>query len=320
MTAGNEEYKIEQKLLNNALQISIVDNRNNEYTGLFSKEFLSEKEDFLKYFSIKAIFEFFQDNINSKNYEIKIEDLIKLNLIIEYSPGKKIELLIPRKNVDENIQLSLITELTNIKKENKEIKEKLTYLEQKINILLQEKDKKDDLKGFENTIIKNNSEAVKILKWICPNNERRVKLLYKATPEENTRDDFHRKCDNKGATVTIIETTKGRRFGGYTSLSWDSSSGWKNDKEAFLFSLDNDKKYDVIQDAVYKVYSNTGFGQWFGNNGNIGLAYEKNYFIGNDTHREFFEYKSYSTTVENELSGGKTFNISQIEVYQVTNK
>ena len=320
MTAGNEEYKIEQKLLNNALQISIVDNRNNEYTGLFSKEFLSEKEDFLKYLSIKAIFEFFQNNINSKNYEIKNEDLIKLNLLIEYSPGKKIELLIPRKNLDENIQLSLITELTNIKKENKEIKEKLTYLEQKINILLQEKDKKDDLKGFENTIIKNNSEAVKILKWICPNNERRVKLLYKATPEENTRDDFHRKCDNKGATVTIIETTKGRRFGGYTSLSWDSSSQWKNDKEAFLFSLDNDKKYDVIQDAVYKVYSNTGYGQWFGNGGNIGLAYEKNYFIGNDTHQENFGYKCYSTTVENELSGGKTFNISKMEVYQVINE
>ena len=320
MTAGNEEYKIEQKLLNNALQISIIDNRNNEYTGLFSKEFLSEKEDFLKNLTIKTIFEFFQDNINSRNYEIKIEDLIKLNLIIEYSPGKKIELLIPRKNLDENIQLNLITELTNIKKENKEIKEKLTYLEQKINILLQEKDKKDDLKGFENTIIKNNSEAVKILKWICPNNERRVKLLYKATPEENTRDDFHRKCDNKGATVTIIETTKGKRFGGYTSLSWDSSSGWKNDKEAFLFSLDNDKKYDVIQDAVYKVYSNTGFGQWFGDNGNIGLAYEKNYFIGNDTHRENFADKCYSTTVENELSGGKTFNISKMEVYQVINE
>ena len=320
MTAGNEEYKIEQKLLNNALQISIVDNRNNEYTGLFSKEFLSEKEDFLKYLSIKAIFEFFQDNINSKNYEIKIEDLIKLNLIIEYSPGKKIELLIPRKNLDENIQLNLITELTNIKKENKEIKEKLTYLEQKINILLQEKDKKDDLKGFENTIIKNNSEAVKILKWICPNNERRVKLLYKATPEENTRDDFHRKCDNKGATVTIIETTKGRRFGGYTSLSWDSSSGWKNDKEAFLFSLDNDKKYEVIQEAKCKIYSYVGHGPWFGNNGNIGLACEKNYFIGNDTHRENFGDKCYSTTVENELSGGKTFNISKMEVYQVINE
>ena len=115
MTAGNEEYKIDQKLLNNSLQISIVDNRNNEYTGLFSKDFLSEKEEFLKYLPIKAILEFFQENINSKKYTIKIEDEIKLNLIIEYSPGEKMELLIPRKNLDENIQLNLITELTNIK-------------------------------------------------------------------------------------------------------------------------------------------------------------------------------------------------------------
>ena len=46
MTAGNEEYKIEQKLLNNALQISIVDNRNNEYTGLFLKNFYQKKKTF----------------------------------------------------------------------------------------------------------------------------------------------------------------------------------------------------------------------------------------------------------------------------------
>ena len=78
------------------------------------------------------------------------------------------------------------------------------------------------------------------MKWVCPNNERRVKLLYTATPEENTRDDFHRTCDNNGATITLVETTKGR-FGGYTSLSWSSNEGWKNDKEAFLFSLDNEK-------------------------------------------------------------------------------
>ena len=155
------------------------------------------------------------------------------------------------------------------------------------------------------------------MKWVCPNNERKVKLLYKATLEENTRDDFHRKCDNKGATVTLIETTKGRRFGGYTSLSWSSNEGWKDDKEAFLFSLDNDKKYDVIQDAKYKVYSGKGYGQWFGYGGNIGLAREKNYFIGNDTHWENFGDKCYSTTVENELSGGINFNISKMEVYQI---
>ena len=166
MSAGNEEHKIELKILSNSLQISIIDNKNTEYIGLFSKDFLAGKEEFLKYFSIKAILDFFQENINSKKYSIKTEDEININLIIEYAQGKVIELLIPRKNLDENIQINIITELTNIKKENKEIKEKLSYLEQKINILLQEKGKKDDLKGFENTIIKNNAEAEKVHKFV----------------------------------------------------------------------------------------------------------------------------------------------------------
>ena len=61
-------------------------------------------------------------------------------------------------------------------------------------------------------------------------------------------------------------------------------------------------------------------GPWFGNYGNIGLAYDKNFFIGNETHSENFDSKCYSTTVDFELSGGKTFNISKLEVYQIINE
>ena len=319
MNVPNEQYKIETKIESNSLKISIIDSQNNEYLGLFTKEFLSEKADLFKHFSLNSILPFFQENLNAKKYIIKNDD-INMSLTIKYSDEKFFELLIPKKDINFNTQLNIITELTNIKKENKEIKKRLFDLEQKVNLLLNEKNKKNELKGFENTIIKNNEEAIKILKWICPNGERKAKLLYKATPEENTRDDFHRKCDNKGATVFILETTKGRRFGGYTSLSLSSHEEWKDDKEAFLFSLDNDKKYNVIPEASYKVYSNKDFGPWFGCNGNIGLAYEKNFFIGNETHRENFDSKCYSTTVNFELSGGKAFNISKFEVYQIINE
>ena len=319
MNDQNENYKIEIKIEGNSLQISIIDSQNNEYLGLFTKEFLSEKEDFLRHLSLNSILPFFQENINAKKYLIKKDD-INISLTIKYSEEKNFELLIPKKDINHNTQLNIITELTNIKQENKEIKKRLFDLEQKVNLLLNENNKKNELKGFENTIIKNNEEANKILKWICPNGERKVKLLYKATPEENTNDDFHRKCDNKGATVVILETTKGRRFGGYNSLNWSSHEGWKNDKEAFLFSLDNDKKYDVIPEASYKIYAGKGHGPWFGNGGNIGLARDKNFFIGNETHSENFDSKCYSTTVDFELSGGKTFNISKLEVYQIINE
>lgn len=317
---NKHENEINFNIENQYISFIYKDKNNLEYKGMFTKDFLSDKENFFKLLSLSSIKDFFEQRIINKEYDLQ-KDEQNIILKIKYN-NKKLDLIIPKDigTVDKNLSLNLITELANIKNENKEIKERLYNLEKKVSQLMNEE--KEDLKGFEKNIIKNKEEAEKILKWICPYNDRKVELLYKATPEENTTDDFHRKCDNKGATVVLIETTKGRRFGGYTSLSWDSSSGWKNDLESFLFSLDNNKKYEVIANAACKVYSNKGYGPWFGSNGSgFGLAYEKNFFIGNETHRDNYpSEKSYSTSVENELSGGKTFNISKMEVYQIINQ
>ena len=37
--------------------------------------------------------------------------------------------------------------------------------------------------------------------------------------------------------VTIIKNNLNYVFGGYTSAAWDSTSGWINDLNAFIFSL-----------------------------------------------------------------------------------
>ena len=71
MNDQNENYKIEIKIEDNNLQISIIDSQNNEYLGLFTKEFLSEKADLFKHFSLNSILPFFQENINAKKYLIK---------------------------------------------------------------------------------------------------------------------------------------------------------------------------------------------------------------------------------------------------------
>ena len=287
---------------------------------MFTKDFLSDKEDFFKLLSLNGIKEFFDQRIINKEYDLQKDDQ-KISLKIKYNK-RTLELIIPKdiECIDKNLSANLFTELVNIKNENKEIKERLYDLEKKVSKLINKEN--EDLKGFKKNIIKNKKEAEKLLKWICPYSDRKVELLYKATQEENIRDDFHRKCDNKGATVVLIETTKGRRFGGYTSLSWDTSDSWKDDLESFLFSFDNNKKYEVIANAKYKVYSGENYGPWFGNNGSgFGLCYEKNFFIGNETHRDNYPgEKTYSTSVENELSGGKTFNISEMEVYQIKNQ
>jgi hypothetical protein len=74
-----------------------------------------------------------------------------------------------------------------------------------------------------------------------------------------TAEDFHRLCDGKGATLTLVRSEAGYVFGGYTSEPWMSpsrggtcvrvcvsvcthvcvSSVYKPDAHAFLFSLTN---------------------------------------------------------------------------------
>ena len=52
--------------------------------------------------------------------------------------------------------------------------------------------------------------------------EVNLKLLYKATNHGDSSYNFHKYCDNKGATLTLVRNTKGFRFGGFTTQSWSN--------------------------------------------------------------------------------------------------
>jgi hypothetical protein len=70
---------------------------------------------------------------------------------------------------------------------------------------------------------------------------RRLKLLYRGTRDGFRATDFHGKCDGQSHTITLIRTTKDFIFGGYTPLSWDSTSGRKVDSNhhRFVFTITN---------------------------------------------------------------------------------
>jgi hypothetical protein len=42
-----------------------------------------------------------------------------------------------------------------------------------------------------------------------------------------------------------MRSKAGKVFGGYTSKGWDSVSKWKEDEEAFIFSLNRLQTYKV---------------------------------------------------------------------------
>ncbi|CAF3340288.1 unnamed protein product [Rotaria socialis] len=65
-------------------------------------------------------------------------------------------------------------------------------------------------------------------------------LIYKAKRDGFAGKDFHRQCDDKGPTMTIIKSKSGGYlFGGYTVPPWSSDNGRRTDSTAFLFTLTN---------------------------------------------------------------------------------
>jgi hypothetical protein len=72
------------------------------------------------------------------------------------------------------------------------------------------------------------------------NENQKWELIYKATKNGFDAKICHQYCDNQGPTLTVIESSEGYLFGGYTAASWDTGKPkWINDKTAFLFTLIN---------------------------------------------------------------------------------
>ena len=91
-------------------------------------------------------------------------------------------------------------------------------------------------------------------------------LLYSGSTHGWKRSKFHELCDEKGPTITVMKSKAARVFGGFAMQSWDSESGdYKADEKAFIYSIDRQQIYRVIdtQQAIY-CYSSYGpmFGGW----------------------------------------------------------
>lgn len=63
----------------------------------------------------------------------------------------------------------------------------------------------------------------------------------------------------------MIKTTNGHIFGGFTTISWDSSGSYKNDFHSFLFSLDRQTKFPIAKNYLYAIYCYPSYGPTFGN-------------------------------------------------------
>jgi len=133
--------------------------------------------------------------------------------------------------------------------------------------------------------------------------------IYVASMDGDSGTDFHDKCDGKGPTVVIVETTTGNVFGGYTSVSWSSvGESWKRDLTSFLFQLRPRFSHFALRNRDHSaIYSRRNYGPTFGQGYDLkifsgalsssrsyvhGLTFKANDYTLNDG-TQYFQVKDY---------------------------
>ncbi|CAF3337574.1 unnamed protein product [Rotaria socialis] len=160
------------------------------------------------------------------------------------------------------------------------------------------------------------------------NAKQKWDLIYKATTDGFRAEDFHRCSDNKGPTMTIIQTQNhGYLCGGYAEISWDCDNMYNTDPAAFLFTLKN--PHDIQPTKFFQnpneknsVAHSKAHGPYFG-----GVIKDKTHFIDicistnankNADSTCSFPSTYIDTTGKGEMlfTGTKNFIVGEIEVYK----
>ena len=241
-------------------------------------------------------------------YKTQLPKINELNMKV--AENEKLKLRIKEL---EDINHKQEEEIKILKENEKIYIMKLRNLSIQNNDLLKGKNQQEDELAPKGDIIHNTQELGLLTKKINNLNQKlTLNLLYKASVDSDKASSFHAKCDGAKSTIVLVETNKGKRFGGYTTCSWSGDCVDKKDEEAFVFSLDKMKIYENIP-GEFAVGCYPKFGPIF-----LGCQiriYDKAFSKGGTT---FERGLNYETEEDYELTGGdRNFNVKEIEVYEV---
>ena len=176
-------------------------------------------------------FELMKENLSQKEASGNLNDRIN-----------NLENLVEKQNkVIEKQNIIIEEQNKKIETLNKEIIE----IKNELNKLKNRKEVYNSTSNESNNLLIHKNEYDLIYNWILPNANIKFELIYKASVDGDSAENFHKKCDNIWKpTLVVIQSNNGYRFGGYTTGNW----GIYNDQEdanAFVFSLTNKVKVKV---------------------------------------------------------------------------
>ena len=152
--------------------------------------------------------------------------------------------------------------------------------------------------------------------------EQKWKLLYRASRDGYSSAQFHSKCDKKLNTLVLIKSNNGNVFGGYTLQEWSHPTyGYKNDPNAFIFSLINKDNKPLVMKCSkpdQAIYCSYVCGVTFGGGNDIYICDRSNEGICSTNLGHTYKHpdKDYqSKEAKSFLAGSYNFQTSDIEVY-----
>ena len=173
---------------------------------------------------------------------------------------------------------------------------------------------------YEESKIMNIYDINFLINFISARFNRKIKklyLCYRGTEHGDLAEVFHKKCDYIKNIIILIRTKENKKFGGFSTESWETNAEipiHKNDKNAFIFSLDNYHFYNIIK-PENALYCSKKLGPVFGN----GEIFIPDNFYKNLSHcNEQEVYKCILGNDNNEpLIDEKEFYVEEIEAYQI---
>ena len=248
--------------------------------------------------------------LTKKNINDKVNDLMQIiSELKKELNAYKLENINLKNNITKQIEEIKLNQNDEINK----LKHRISLLEDKVNESIIEKNKEQ-----ESSILTDKAELSFVYSLFST--KPKFELLYRATRDGCYPKDFHSKCDNKGPTLTLIQTDDNKKFGGYISKDRQSGSRdqvYVKDKNAFIFSINKKKKYKIKDEKVdafdYSSIRGPNFTTSLGFYSNVdsGNMFKPANAYESETIPDYKSFNKY------EFAGKNNFQAIEIEVFSV---
>ena len=248
------------------------------------------------------------------------DDLTEIiNFMIGIIEKKEYQIQIDSKGVNFTLNLKVFKKIIHFYLPTNEIKDLEGIVFEMSQLFIKHVSSSSTPSFYEESEILYQKEFDLIHDWIDPKKSIRLTLLYNGKTDGFSSDDFHKKCDDKGPTLTLVESHLKKRFGGFTYIPWNRKSRWGQDGNAFLFSLTHQLKFKEKNGNPYSVYSDSHSGPAFGEGYDLYLSdhcaanFNSKTNLGS-SYEAFGTEKISSQTV---LAGDINFFVTALEVYLI---